>query len=240
MPRSGEQTRQQLIAAAEQLFAARGVAGVSLREINAAAGQRNNSALHYHFNDRDGLLAAMAEKHMPAIQARQQLLYERFAAAGRVGEPAAFVELSILPFADHLAAGPSERAWIIVASELAGHARTDTELLSASASPAAVAMGLPVFEALAERAGPELALHRLRSVAEAALHLLADRARHEEAADRTRDLLPLATFVDDLVAMMTAALGAPFSGRVGASGDLASTVPGSSADPSAPSGRATP
>jgi AcrR family transcriptional regulator len=35
-------TRERLLVTAERLFAERGVAGVSLREIGAAAGQRNN------------------------------------------------------------------------------------------------------------------------------------------------------------------------------------------------------
>ena len=43
-----------LIAAAERLFASRGIDGVSLREINREAGQRNTTSLQYHFGDRAG------------------------------------------------------------------------------------------------------------------------------------------------------------------------------------------
>ena len=53
----------------EQLFAERGVDGVSLSEINRAAEQGNNSALHYHFGSKDGLFEAIREKHMKAIRA---------------------------------------------------------------------------------------------------------------------------------------------------------------------------
>src|ERR687891_78479 len=52
-------TAERLIAAAESLFATHGIDGVSLREINRAAGARNASALQYHFGDRDGLLRAV-------------------------------------------------------------------------------------------------------------------------------------------------------------------------------------
>ena len=54
MARSAEATRAQLVATAEILFAARGLDAVSQNEITKAAGQRNASALHYHFGGKDG------------------------------------------------------------------------------------------------------------------------------------------------------------------------------------------
>ena len=56
-------TREKLIAAAEQLFAERSIDGVSLRQINSAAGQRNSTALQYHFGGRSGLIRAVLDKH---------------------------------------------------------------------------------------------------------------------------------------------------------------------------------
>jgi AcrR family transcriptional regulator len=54
-------TRGQLILAAERLFAERGIEGVSLREINLAAKQRNTSAAHYHFGSKEALVDAIFE-----------------------------------------------------------------------------------------------------------------------------------------------------------------------------------
>ena len=53
-----QQTREELILAAERLFSEFGIDAVSLRQINAAAGQRNSSAAHYHFGSKDALIAA--------------------------------------------------------------------------------------------------------------------------------------------------------------------------------------
>lgn len=209
MPRSGEQTRQRILDAAERLFAERGIGSVSLREINTAAGQRNNSALHYHFDDRDGVLRAMADRHMPAINARQAELFAQAEESGRIGELDVFVDTNLRPFAEYLRYGASARAWIIVASELAAHPRTDIGVITAEATPAAVATGAPVFARLAARTNEQFALHRIRTLSEAALHVIADRARHEDAADRTRELVPLEVFIEDLLAMMVAALDAP-------------------------------
>ncbi len=75
-----ESTKQQLIAAAETLLATRGIEGVSLREINAAAGQKNSTALQYHFGNRYGLVNAVLLKHTVGVDAaRHEMLneYER-------------------------------------------------------------------------------------------------------------------------------------------------------------------
>ena len=47
-----------MIDAAERLAAERGMAAMSLREVQAAAGQRNKSAAQYHFGSRAGLIEA--------------------------------------------------------------------------------------------------------------------------------------------------------------------------------------
>ncbi|MBD0421813.1 TetR/AcrR family transcriptional regulator [Streptomyces sp. TRM S81-3] len=57
--RSGPETREKLIRAAEELFAAQGVHGAQLRDVVALAGQGNPSAVQYHFGSRTGLLDAV-------------------------------------------------------------------------------------------------------------------------------------------------------------------------------------
>ena len=52
-------TANRLILAAEAEFARAGIQGASLRRINALAGQRNTSAVRYHFGSREGLLEAL-------------------------------------------------------------------------------------------------------------------------------------------------------------------------------------
>jgi AcrR family transcriptional regulator len=60
-------TRARLLRAGERLFAEHGIHQVRLREINALAGQRNSSSLHYHFGSRDGLVAAILSEHQTAM-----------------------------------------------------------------------------------------------------------------------------------------------------------------------------
>ncbi|MEV7193128.1 TetR family transcriptional regulator [Streptomyces sp. NPDC093510] len=62
---SGPETREKLIRAGEEVFAAQGVDGAQLRDIVRIAGQSNPSAVQYHFGSRGGLLDAV-------MAARQQ------------------------------------------------------------------------------------------------------------------------------------------------------------------------
>lgn len=54
----GEATRLALMKAAERLIAENGSANVTIREILELAGQKNESALQYHFKNMAGLVAA--------------------------------------------------------------------------------------------------------------------------------------------------------------------------------------
>jgi AcrR family transcriptional regulator len=51
--------KQQFITAALTLFAENGVQSVSMRHINRAIGTKNNSAAHYHFGNKEGLVEAV-------------------------------------------------------------------------------------------------------------------------------------------------------------------------------------
>ncbi|MEU9309667.1 helix-turn-helix domain-containing protein [Streptomyces sp. NPDC048256] len=80
--RKAGDTRGTLIRAAERLFAVKGVDGASLNEIKRAAGQRNAMALQYHFGDRAGLLRAVLDKHLPAVDTRREVLLQQYEDSG--------------------------------------------------------------------------------------------------------------------------------------------------------------
>ncbi|MEV0113928.1 TetR family transcriptional regulator [Streptomyces sp. NPDC050844] len=69
---SGSDTREKLIRAGEDVFAAQGVDGAQLRDIVRSAGQSNPSAVQYHFGSRAGLLDAV----MAARQTRTEQVLE--------------------------------------------------------------------------------------------------------------------------------------------------------------------
>ena len=63
-------TKEQIVLVAERLFAERGIEGVSLRQIGAAAGNGNNSAVQYHFGSKDHLVQAVFEYRLPRLNER--------------------------------------------------------------------------------------------------------------------------------------------------------------------------
>jgi AcrR family transcriptional regulator len=66
-----------LVVAAERLFARHGIDGVSLRQIAGEAGSSNNSAVHYHFGSKQGLIAAIFRHRLPQITSERRLLTAR-------------------------------------------------------------------------------------------------------------------------------------------------------------------
>lgn len=70
--------QRRLLVAAERLFAERGVANVSLREIGAGAQQRNHSAVQYHFTTKAALIQALYDfRLVPLNRRRLEMLAAR-------------------------------------------------------------------------------------------------------------------------------------------------------------------
>ncbi len=73
-------TRERLLLTAERLIAEAGVGQVSMRQVNAEAGARNLSAVHYHFGSLDGVIAAILEYRMAPIERRRSAMLDEMVA----------------------------------------------------------------------------------------------------------------------------------------------------------------
>lgn len=76
--------RGKLMRTAERLYAERGLASVSARRIGVAAGQRNTSAVQYHFTDRDELIKEIVSRHLVAIEKHRMAMVEAAGASGGI------------------------------------------------------------------------------------------------------------------------------------------------------------
>jgi AcrR family transcriptional regulator len=193
---------------------------VSLREIRIAAGQRNSSALQFHFGDRDGLLAALAERHLPRVASLQARRYGALVAGGRRDDIPGLIEVLVRPHADYLRLGPSERAWVKVCAELGARPGIAVSDIVTHAPATALHVGATVYEYLATTMAPIVAVERIVSVTTACNHLCADRARAEDAPGDTvvgpgivRPLVPFDAWLANLLDMAVAATLAPARAR---------------------------
>ena len=67
-------TPERILRSAEQLFSARGIDGVSLREITSNAGV-NSASAHYHFGSKNAVLEALFTlRARPIIERREEML----------------------------------------------------------------------------------------------------------------------------------------------------------------------
>ena len=114
MPRDAADTRQRLVIEGRRLFASNGVHATSLKSVVEAAGQRNTSALHYHFGGRDGLLAAILDEHNESIEAARRLMLDDDSVAPSLAH---FVDAVIVPQVSMLA-DPHGRAFLSIVSQL--------------------------------------------------------------------------------------------------------------------------
>ncbi|NGO68814.1 TetR/AcrR family transcriptional regulator [Streptomyces boncukensis] len=97
----GGETREQILAAAERLFAERGVAAVSNRQVSEAAGQANNYAVGYHFGSKTELVLAVVRKHDQSVELRRAEAVAATRGSERVRD---WVHCLVRPTIDYLAA----------------------------------------------------------------------------------------------------------------------------------------
>ena len=119
-----EVTKQRLVAAAESLFAEHGIEGVSLREINTAAGVGNTSALQYHFRNRAGLVRAVLAKHTPAVDSARHVLLDQYVAADH-DDLRALAAALVRPSAAKLRDPDGGRAYLRIHAEVLNRPEAD-------------------------------------------------------------------------------------------------------------------
>ena len=213
-PRSGA-TRAKLIAVAERLFADQGVQAVSLNEVNKAAQQRHGSACQYHFGNKDGLIQAILDKHVPLIARQRDHLFDEMEAGGGVPAIEHVVAAFARPVAAKLLDPDGGKEFVRLNAQLvAVHTLALRQRESASFSaPLTERLKHMLYQALQGRGIPaHVADHRLIIASVMLFHGLADYSHVLEGSGALDDA-NIRMFTADLEAMMVAALVAPLDKR---------------------------
>jgi AcrR family transcriptional regulator len=218
-----ETARIRILAAAERLFAETGIEAASLRQIAAAAGQRNTSAVAYHFGGADehgpggtkaALVAAVYERRMTPVNARRLERLAGLVDAGQASDVAELVRALVEPMAETLADAEAggEPSWylrfiaetmrlpefdpaVVTAERPEGESIRELITLLAK-SPAAQGVPADVF------------VERMRLLAILVVTSLADRERRIQDPDRRETMPQVGTEV--LVNAGAAILSAPW------------------------------
>ncbi|MBF6221466.1 TetR/AcrR family transcriptional regulator [Nocardia abscessus] len=193
-------SRTALLDAGERLIAERGV-DVPLRDIAAAAGQRNNSAVHYYFDSRTGLIEAIVERRMNWLEHRRMQLLAAHEATGGANDLPTLVAMLATPILEllgHDGVTHLGRFLEVVrthpvvadAGRLAGADRAAVRIIATRLD---AALGLP----------GRLRRQRLETMTTVMLALIADYERTLESGVRTARPGDDAEIVDMIVAMLT-------------------------------------
>ena len=202
----GAGTKARLLEAGERLFARDGIHRARIREINELAGQRNSSALHYHFGSRDGLVDAILLAHQESIDAELGRRLDQLEAGTRPAPVRDLVEAVVRPLAGELATA-SGRDFLRIVPQLLP--AMSASLRSGRPQPitAQTARLLDLLDAAMAPLATPVRRERLVAYSLLLTGALADRALQvEHGGDQVLDDTQ---FVANLVDLVTAALTAP-------------------------------
>jgi len=204
-------TASRLRRTAERLLAAHGVDGVSLRQITRDAGQRNSTALQYHFGSREGLLRAVLDHHLAHVTVRGSALLDRYIGGddtgARDGRLLELVDGLVLPLCAELDCAEGGPEFLQIAAEVVN--RSDWLVAPGSL----IELLIKPHRRWAELSEPFLAEH-----AAGRLHrrFAAMRFVYTELGRRARQPLPRRDdrlFASQLADLVAALLTAPLSPR---------------------------
>ena len=201
-----ESARERLIVAGEQLYAEAGVGRVRLRELNALAGVRNDSAVHYHFGSQDGLLQEILRVHLEGLSTRVDECTAALC-TGREGSPAAIsdaIAALAIPFAEKLA-DERGRRFIRIVAQVWGEASSWRQFSFVPSS----ALAMDLIRRSLRGLPAEVLESRMWMITRFVVACFGSRAQRLDSdageAHAAAAEMPLDAFVFDVVQMATAA-----------------------------------
>src|SRR6478735_11159229 len=201
MPPAAKTTKEEIVLAGERLIADHGVDGVSMRQIGAAIGSGNNSAVLYHFGSKENLVEAIFEYRLPRLRERRaELIAER-----RPLDLRGWLECQVVVVLEQSELRDS--SYMRFVASISQHGGEAFKHL-----PRRFARGQQEYEeqlrACISSVDEPLRTHRLSQAMEMTVHAAANR---ERSRARRRPAFPLALESANLVDCMVGFLEAPVS-----------------------------
>jgi AcrR family transcriptional regulator len=200
----GSRTRDALLEHGALLFASHGITGVTTRQLHDAIGARNESALHYHFSSREGLLDEILRLHLEAIEARRAPLVAVIAADGREADLRALVHALAVPMAQDLDT-PVGRAHLRLVAHLSHPSLAYGRSFLRAEASAGRAVARWLSAALAHLP-PPIRTERLVALRSQLISLFALRAQLLDEPPSGHEITPTDLFVHNLLDLLVAGL----------------------------------
>jgi AcrR family transcriptional regulator len=198
--------REILLDTAERLLGEKGIEGASMRQIAAEAGQGNNSVVQYHFGSKAGLMQEIIERRVAGFEPRR----EELLAAARNDDIQSLLEVLFLPIAE-LTDGRGRHAYARFIMQFLSSFRYEAGTEHPGWKPESAASRAAAL--LTERLSflePADLQQRISHLGGMFFNALIER---DNLAESGQAVMPEAAFLDDLFAMMTAAVSIPSPGR---------------------------
>lgn len=197
-------TRLRLILAAEKLFGEQGIHGVTLKEINAAAGQRNESALHYHFGSKPALIEAILYHRARDIDVLRAERVEALLREGGETDIRALLRATFMPLMELVAREDGVR-FVRFLAQVLNDPDFDLPTVALRADLPGISRANALIVASLGDFPPEIAIQRQRFLVEMAVSSLAIWTRHHDAVNETaaRELF-ITNLFDSFVGFLTA------------------------------------
>lgn len=199
-------TRTKLLLAAERLFGARGIDGVPLHEVVAAAGQRNASALNYHVGGREDLLGAIIDYRRAEVDRSRVELLDGYVAAGVVMDERAVAAGIILPLSKFMARDPNGGHYLRFLTQIFVTDRPETTYAAIGRFDEGMRRCLRLYRACFVTVPPRLIRERFAACGRGAIYALADWERDRTAPRGGYTRSGLTHFTADLIAMTASSL----------------------------------
>ena len=207
-------TKDALLSTAERLYAERGLDAVSMREITREAGQRNSTALQYHFSSKQALVSAIIHRRMNDGDSRRLEFLHDLELRGKLDDVRSLVAAMVEPIAVGIKSPkrwPAEQCWIRFLSEAQRRPEYDLVEFAKTASD----LGLRrVYLLLGKqlRHVPDVVLRQRFLIAMSqVVHGLAEIDRLRERRRRSRQRFDIERAIENLIDMTAGALSAPVS-----------------------------
>jgi AcrR family transcriptional regulator len=210
-------TAETLLTTAERLYAERGIDAVSMREISRAAGQKNTSALQYHFINKEALIAAILKRRMLALDYRRLEFLEELERHDRLRDLRSLVLVMIKPMAESINSSKrlsGEDRYIGFLSEVQRHPEFDAVEIGKTASLIGLRRVYMLIGKQLHHLPDAVLRQRFNMAMSQVVHVLAEFERLRLRRRGSRRSFDVERAVENLIDMTAGALAATVSDEV--------------------------